>query len=53
MSIAEAVSLQVRQRAQFVCEFCGVSEIDTGGKLTLNHFRPQTKGGTDAPVIGK
>lgn len=47
MSITETVRLQVRQRANFACEFCGVSETDTGGELTIDHFRPQTKGGTD------
>jgi hypothetical protein len=38
MSITEAVRLQVRQRANFVCEFCGVTETDTGGELTIDHF---------------
>ena len=47
MSITQAVRLQVRQRANFACEFCGVTETDTGGELTVDHFRPQTKGGTD------
>lgn len=49
MSIPEAVRLQVRQRANFACEFCGVTETDTGGELTVDHFCPQTKGGTDDP----
>jgi len=39
----------VRQRAHFACEFCGVTETDTGGELTIDHFQPHTKGGTDAP----
>lgn len=47
MSIAAAVRLQVRQRAHSACEFCGVTETDTGGELTIDHFHPQTKGGTD------
>jgi hypothetical protein len=47
MSITEAVRLYVRQRATFACEFCGVTEIDSGGELTVDHFRPQTKGGAD------
>jgi len=47
MSIAEGIRLQVRQEAHFACEFCGVTETDTGGELTVDHFRPQTKGGTD------
>ena len=47
MSIDEAVRLQVRQQANFACEFCGVTETDSGGELTIDHFRPQTKGGGD------
>jgi hypothetical protein len=38
---------QVRQRAQFACEYCGVTETDTGGQLTVDHFHPQAHGGTD------
>lgn len=38
---------QVRQRANFACEYCGVSEIDSGGLLTMDHFRPRSRGGGD------
>ena len=38
---------QVRQRANFACEFCGITEIDTGDSLTIDHFQPKTKGGSD------
>jgi hypothetical protein len=47
MSISAALREQVRQRAGCVCEFCGVSEVDVGGLLTLDHFQPQSKGGQD------
>lgn len=47
MNISETVRLQVRQRADFACEFCGVTETDVGGQLTIDHFRPQSKGGAD------
>jgi hypothetical protein len=30
----------VKRRANYVCEYCGVSEIDVGGELTLDHYRP-------------
>ncbi len=30
----------VRQRAHFACEFCGVTETDVGGELTIDHFQP-------------
>lgn len=37
----------VRQRANFSCEYCGVSEAEVGGALTIDHFKPQSKGGSD------
>ncbi len=37
----------MRERANFACEYCGVSEPDAGGELTIDHFRPQSKGGGD------
>jgi hypothetical protein len=39
---------QVRQRANFACEFCGVTETDAGGELTVDHFQPKTRGGDDS-----
>lgn len=39
---------QVRQRANFACEFCGVTEADAGGQLTIDHFRPKAKKGSDS-----
>jgi HNH endonuclease len=40
---------RVRARANFACEFCGVTESDTGGELTIDHFQPQAHGGSDDP----
>jgi hypothetical protein len=37
----------VKQRANYVCEYCGVSEVDVGGELTLDHYHPTSKGGSD------
>jgi hypothetical protein len=48
MSLPEAIREQVRSRAICACEFCGVTEADTGGLLTMDHFRPSTQGGSDA-----
>jgi hypothetical protein len=42
MSLAASIREQVRQRAQCACEFCGITEIDTGGMLTIDHFQPRT-----------
>ena len=47
MTITADIREQVRRRANFACEFCGVTETDTGGQLTIDHFRPKTKGGDD------
>lgn len=47
MSASETVRFQVRQRANFSCEFCGVTETDAGGELTIDHFRPQSRDGAD------
>lgn len=48
MSISSQIRDQVRRRANFACEFCGVSEIDVGGQLTIDHFQPKSKGGKDS-----
>lgn len=47
MTITAELRRDVRERAQFACEFCEVTETDTGAELTIDHFRPQTRGGTD------
>jgi hypothetical protein len=47
MSLSSAIREQVRQRAHCACEFYGISEIDAGGLLTIDHFQPRSKNGTD------
>lgn len=47
MSISKALRKQVRQRANYACEFCSVSETDSGGELTIDHFQPVAKGGEE------
>jgi len=37
----------VRANYQFRCGYCGVSEEDTGAELTIDHYRPQSRGGGD------
>lgn len=39
---------QVRQRYDFRCGYCGVSESDAGGNLTVDHFQPVSQGGDDS-----
>lgn len=48
MTLSASLREQVRNRAEAACEFCGVSEINTGGQLTIDHFHPQSKGGQDS-----
>jgi HNH endonuclease len=48
MSISADLRQQVRQRADCACEFCGVREDDAGATLTIDHFQPRSKGGSDA-----
>jgi len=45
--ISDEIREDVRRRAGFACEYCGVTETDTGGLLTIDHFQPKTKGGSD------
>jgi hypothetical protein len=47
MTLSAALWEQVRARAEGKCEYCGVGEIDTGGKLTVDHFHPRSLGGSD------
>jgi hypothetical protein len=47
MTLPDALWQQVRQRADGACEYCGVTEIDSAGPLTVDHFQPQARGGTD------
>jgi hypothetical protein len=47
MSVSVATRIIIRERADFACEYCGVSETDTGAELTIDHYHPQSLGGTD------
>lgn len=48
MSISQRQRDQVRQLANYACEFCGVTETDAAGQLTIDHFQPRSKGGNDS-----
>lgn len=47
MSLSAERREQVRQRAERACEYCGVTETNTAGMLTVDHFHPQARGGSD------
>ena len=38
---------RVRRIFAFRCGYCGVSEAQTGGELTVDHYRPRVAGGND------
>lgn len=47
MTLNKVIREQVRVRANYRCEYCGVSETNAGGLLTIDHFRPKSKDGAD------
>jgi hypothetical protein len=38
----------LRRLYNFRCGYCGVSDVDSGAELTVDHFQPRSQGGTDA-----
>jgi hypothetical protein len=47
--ISQEVREEVRGRFDFRCGYCGVSETDIGAPLTIDHFKPRSRGGSDEP----
>ncbi|MDQ3132768.1 MAG: hypothetical protein M3Q99_18620 [Acidobacteriota bacterium] len=43
MSVSQSVRRKIRERAGFRCEYCGVSETDSGGELTVTIFNRNQK----------
>jgi hypothetical protein len=37
----------LRRLFQFRCGYCGIRESNAGSELTVDHFQPRTRGGTD------
>ena len=50
MSVSAAIFEAVRARADYACEYCGVTETDAQGLLTIDHFRPISRDGDDDPA---
>jgi hypothetical protein len=38
---------KLRLRFRYRCGYCGVRERDVGAELTVDHFQPRSKGGSD------
>lgn len=47
MTLPPELVEQVRQRASWACEYCSVTEADSAGQLSVDHFRPRSCGGPD------
>ena len=47
MSVSNDLRNTVRERANYACEYCGATEEGSGGILSIDHYIPQSKGGTD------
>lgn len=45
--ITDEMRQLVRVRAGYACEYCGVTEESTGAELTIDHYHPRAKGGSD------
>jgi hypothetical protein len=39
----------LRTRYQFRCGYCGTTEVDAGGELTVDHFQPRSRESADTP----
>jgi len=40
----------LRRRFEFRCGYCGVTETEVGAELTVDHFQPRSRGGSDGPA---
>jgi hypothetical protein len=38
MTLSQYLRQLVRERARFMCEYCGVTEASTAAELTIDHF---------------
>jgi hypothetical protein len=47
MTLPASITEQVRRRADHAYEYCGVTEVDSAGELSVDHFRPRNHGGAD------
>ncbi len=47
MAISDENRRAVREKYDFACGYCHVSEIDVGNELEIDHFKPISRGGSD------
>jgi 5-methylcytosine-specific restriction endonuclease McrA len=46
--VAHPKHAQVRERYDYRCGYCDVSEVDAGGELTVDHHQPVSAGGDNS-----
>ena len=47
MMVSPTLRESVRALYHFRCGYCGVTETESGGPLEIDHFHPQSRGGSD------
>jgi 5-methylcytosine-specific restriction endonuclease McrA len=47
MAISDALRQRIRERANFVCEYCHSPERLSANRFTIDHWRPVSLGGLD------
>lgn len=47
MTVPPAMRETVRSHYNYCCAYCGISEIEIGGLLEIEHYQPTSKGGSD------
>lgn len=47
MSLSPELRARTRERFQGCCGYCGVSELDVGNELEVDHYRPRSHYGSD------
>lgn len=48
MAISSAIRQQVRERANYLCEYCHSSEEASAARFEIDHIYPRSKGGLDS-----
>jgi len=47
MTVNDLLREDVRKRASFACEYCGITETHSAGRLAIDHYQPKARGGSD------
>lgn len=47
MALSESLRRRVRERANFLCEYCQTAEVLSGLRCAIDHIIPKSRGGSD------